>query len=286
MCNRKDIRVINLKDLISKISDIPNVSEIYIFGSRAYETGSLRSDIDILVYTPNGLRYDDILPIIKTEEALDIFKTTNKKEAESFANNSWINRVDVISALDAKLLWSRESGFNSLMDRYKEIRVLTDIDFKMSYLPTYTKSEEKFYNKYGHNAVFVIMPFREELKQIYETIKNTFNEHGLNAIRADENEFNNDLWENVKVYLDCCNVVVAVFNKIGHEQDNPIYNPNVALEVGYMLAKGRKVCILKDNKLPKLPSDLISKMYKEYDSDNVETTLSKQLELWIRDYIS
>lgn len=286
MCNRKDIRVINLKDLISKISDIPNVSEIYIFGSRAYETGSLRSDIDILVYTPNGLRYDDILPIIKTEEALDIFKTTNKKEAESFANNSWINRVDVISALDAKLLWSRESGFNSLMDRYKEIRVLTNIDFKMSYLPTYTKSEEKFYNKYGHNAVFVIMPFREELKQIYETIKNTFKKHGLNAIRADEDEFNNDLWENVKVYLDCCNVAVAVFNKIGHEQDNPIYNPNVALEVGYMLAKGRKVCILKDNKLPKLPSDLISKMYKEYDSDNVETTLSKQLELWIRDYIS
>ena len=86
----------------------------------------------------------------------------------------------------------------------------------------------------------------------------------------------------MKIYLDCCNVAVAVFNKIGKDK----YNPNVALEVGYILAKGGKICLLKDKKLPKLPSDLISKMYKEYDSDDIEGTLPKQLELWIRDYLS
>ena len=53
-----------------------------------------------------------------------------------------------------------------------------------------------------------------------------------------------------------------------------------------MLSKGNKVCLLKDKKLPKLPSDLISKMYKEYDSDDVEGTLPEQLGLWIRDYLS
>ncbi|MBR5781843.1 MAG: nucleotidyltransferase domain-containing protein [Bacteroidales bacterium] len=284
--DREDIRRINLRELVYKISEIENIEEIYIFGSRGYETGSLRSDIDILVYAPEGLRRDEVMPIMNEEKALDIFKSTNKTEAESFANDSRLRKNDIVAELDAKLLWSKKNGESSLLERYKEIKVLRDIDFKMSYMPTYSEAEIKFYKKYGHDAVFVIMPFRDELKQVYEIIKNKFTEKGLTAIRADEKEFKNDLWENVKVYLDCCNVAVAVFNKIDQDQDSPKYNPNVALEVGYILAKGGKICLLKDKKLPKLPTDLISKMYKEYDSDDVEGTLPESLELWIRDYLS
>lgn len=282
MAYREDVRRINLRELVYKISEIDKIEEIYIFGSRGYETGSLRSDIDILVYAPSGLRRDEVMPIMEEEEALDIFKTTNKTEAESFANDSWLKRDDIVAGLDAKLLWSRTNGESTLLERYKEIMVLRDIDFKMSYMPMYSDAEMKFYEKYGHNAIFVIMPFREELNKVYEIIKDIFASKGYSAIRADEKEFTNDLWENVRVYLECCNVAVAVFDK--NDQDN--YNPNVAIEVGYMLSKGNKVCLLKDKKLPKLPSDLISKMYKEYDSDDVEGTLPEQLGLWIRDYLS
>lgn len=282
MAYREDVRRINLRELVYKISEIDKIEEIYIFGSRGYETGSLRSDIDILVYAPSGLRRDEVMPIMEEEEALDIFKTTNKTEAESFANDSWLKRDDIVADLDAKLLWSRTNGESTLLERYKEIMVLRDIDFKMSYMPMYSDVEMKFYEKYGHNAIFVIMPFREELNKVYEIIKDIFASKGYSAIRADEKEFTNDLWENVRVYLECCNVAVAVFDK--NDQDN--YNPNVAIEVGYMLSKGNKVCLLKDKKLPKLPSDLISKMYKEYDSDDIEGTLPEQLELWIRDYLS
>ena len=281
MAYREDVRRINLRELVYKISEIDKIEEIYIFGSRGYETGSLRSDIDILVYAPSGLRRDEVMPIMEEEEALDIFKTTNKTEAESFANDSWLKRDDIVADLDAKLLWSRTNGESTLLERYKEIMVLRDIDFKMSYMPMYSDAEMKFYEKYGHNAIFVIMPFREELNKVYEIIKDIFASKGYSAIRADEKEFTNDLWENVRVYLECCNVAVAVFDK--NDQDS--YNPNVAIEVGYMLSKGNKVCLLKDKKLPKLPSDLISKMYKEYDSDDVEGTLPEQLGLWIRDYL-
>lgn len=282
MAYREDVRRINLRELVYKISEIDKIEEIYIFGSRGYETGSLRSDIDILVYAPSGLRRDEVMPIMEEEEALDIFKTTNKTEAESFANDSWLKRDDIVADLDAKLLWSRTNGESTLLERYKEIMVLRGIDFKMSYMPMYSDAEMKFYEKYGHDAIFVIMPFREELNKVYEIIKDIFASKGYSAIRADEKEFTNDLWENVRVYLECCNVAVAVFDK--NDQDN--YNPNVAIEVGYMLSKGNKVCLLKDKKLPKLPSDLISKMYKEYDSDDVEGTLPEQLGLWIRDYLS
>lgn len=282
MAIRDDVRLINLRDLIYKISKINNVKEIYIFGSRAYETGSLRSDIDILVYAPEGLRRDEIMPIIEMEKALDIFKTTNKIEAESFANDSWIRRDDIVATLDAKLLWSKEKGESSLMDRYQKIKVQRDIDFKMSHIPSYSDEEIKFYKTYGSHAVFVIMPFREKLKIVYDIIQSVFAKNEYIAIRANEKLFTDDLWNNVKVYLDCCKVAVAIFDK--NDQDS--YNPNVALEVGYMLAKGNKVCLLKDCKLPKLPSDLISIMYMEYDSDKIETTLPQQLELWIRDYLS
>lgn len=282
MAIRDDVRLINLRDLIYKISKINNVKEIYIFGSRAYETDSLRSDIDILVYAPEGLRRDEIMPIIEMEKALDIFKTTNKIEAESFANDSWIRRDDIVATLDAKLLWSKEKGESSLMDRYQKIKVQRDIDFKMSHIPSYSDEEIKFYKTYGNHAVFVIMPFREKLKIVYDIIQSVFAKNEYIAIRANEKLFTDDLWNNVKVYLDCCKVAVAIFDK--NDQDS--YNPNVALEVGYMLAKGNKVCLLKDCKLPKLPSDLISRMYMEYDSDKIETTLPQQLELWIRDYLS
>ena len=196
-----------------EFSKIDKIEEIYIFGSRGYETGSLRSDIDILVYAPSGLRRDEVMPIMEEEEALDIFKTTNKTEAESFANDSWLKRGDIVADLDAKLLWSREIGESPLMDRYKEIQVLRDIDFKMSFMPMYSEAENKFYEKYGHNAIFVIMPFREELNKVYEIIKDIFASKGYSSIRADEKEFTNDLWENVRVYLECCNVAVAVFDK-------------------------------------------------------------------------
>lgn len=76
-------------------------------------------------------------------------------------------------------------------------------------------------------------------------------------------------------------MAVAVFDK--NDQDS--YNPNVALEVGYMLAKKRKVCLLKDNRLAKLPTDLISKLYREYDPNDIKNSVSKEIEMWIRNHL-
>lgn len=40
----------NLKELLAKVvGGQPGIEEIYLFGSRAYSTGSLRSDCDLLV---------------------------------------------------------------------------------------------------------------------------------------------------------------------------------------------------------------------------------------------
>ena len=125
------------------------------------------------------------------------------------------------------------------------------------------------------------MPFGKELDLIYNTIKKAFKNNGIKVVRADERVFVDDLCENVKVYLECCKMAVAVFDK--NTQDT--YNPNVALEVGYMLANKRKVCLLKDNRLAKLPTDLISKLYREYDPNDIKNSVSKEIEMWISNHL-
>ena len=46
---------------------------------------------------------------------------------------------------------------------------------------------------------------------------------------------------------------------------------------------GRKICLLKDSRLEKLPTDIISKLYKTYDANDIENTVSKQIESWLKD---
>ena len=49
-------------------------------------------------------------------------------------------------------------------------------------------------------------------------------------------------------------------------------------EVGYMLGLQKKVCILKDKKLDKLPTDLAGRIYVEYEN---EEDLKQRLGEWI-----
>lgn len=279
---RQDVRVVNLKDLIRPLIQIDKIEEIYIFGSRAYNTGSLRSDIDILIYAPEGVTQYEMTNIIKKEKALDIFETTNKTEAHSFANDSRLKRDNLIKTLDALLLWERKDGFKEdVLCRFQTINILRDYDFKMSCMPSYSDCEAKFYETYGYYAVFVIMPFTDDLNSVYQVIKDTLKEYSMIAVRADEKFFSDDLWGNVSTYLNCCVAAIAVFNKFDDEKE--IYNPNVALETGYMMALGRKVCLLKDSRLEKLPTDIISKLYKTYDANDIENTVSQQIKFWLKD---
>jgi len=50
-----------------------------------------------------------------------------------------------------------------------------------------------------------------------------------------------------------------------------------------MLGLNKKVCLLKDQTLKDLPTDLMGKLYKPFDPQHIETTLPKQLEKWLID---
>lgn len=65
--------------------------------------------------------------------------------------------------------------------------------------------------------------------------------HGICAVRADSKEYHPDLYYNILTYIYGCGFGIAVFERIERED----FNPNVSLEVGYLLALSKEVCLLK-----------------------------------------
>jgi hypothetical protein len=130
-------------------------------------------------------------------------------------------------------------------------------------------------------VAFIVMPFRDtkEHKQIAKAIKEGLAAHGITGVRADDKEYHDYLFPNIATYMYGCGFGVAVYERI--EQEN--FNPNVSLEVGYMYALGKKLCLLKDRTLPALHTDLTGMLYREFDPYDPDGTIPAQLSRWLND---
>jgi hypothetical protein len=129
---------------------------------------------------------------------------------------------------------------------------------------------------------FLVMRFTaaKPFERIVEVIKQTAAEHGLDIVRADENQFHDDLWGNVRTYLHGCGFGIAVYERIETEEPNA----NVGLEVGYLMAMNKPVLLLKDKTVETLQVDLAGKLYKPFDPHDPEGTIPDQLTKWLKDY--
>lgn len=112
-----DTNEYDLKFLLGKlVEEQPNIEAVYLFGSRAYQTGSPRSDCDLLVKVKEGKNVQPgVLRDFATEScpALDFFLAA-RGQATSCANDSFVYATSfeaLIERLDAIALWSREKGF-------------------------------------------------------------------------------------------------------------------------------------------------------------------------------
>jgi len=132
-----------------------------------------------------------------------------------------------------------------------------------------------------NKAAFIMMGFGETTAHdnIVKAIRSALEKHGIAGLRADDKEYHDDLLPNVRTYMHGCSFGIAVFERIESEK----FNPNVGLEVGYMLAMGKPVCLLKDKTLPTLHTDLIGKLYKDFDVLHPERTIPKKIESWLND---
>ncbi len=129
--------------------------------------------------------------------------------------------------------------------------------------------------------VFIMMRFEDsdQHDDIFNTINDTISNYGMRALRADMKQYNESLLENVLVYILSCKYGIAVFEEINQRE----FNPNVALELGFMMSMNKRCMLLKDSRMPKMPTDVIGRLYKEFDSYNIDTSVHHCTSSWLRD---
>jgi REase_DpnII-MboI/Polymerase beta, Nucleotidyltransferase len=94
----------------------PNIEALYVFGSRAYQTRSTRSDFDILVKVSDGknVKSGELREFARSEcPALDLF-IVNGGRATSCANDSYVygdTFEELAARLEAIQIWSIDKKF-------------------------------------------------------------------------------------------------------------------------------------------------------------------------------
>ncbi|PDT76601.1 hypothetical protein [Bradyrhizobium sp. C9] len=134
-------------DLFALLTELverePGISELYLFGSRQYGTGSLRSDCDILLRAePDADVKQSRLRDFALEKcpALDFFLCTEAR-AVSAANDSFVYAPtfkELVTRLDAVRLWTRRSGFEDFLFRRSgdwTFEAAAEVDFIHTTLP-------------------------------------------------------------------------------------------------------------------------------------------------------
>ncbi len=150
-------------------------------------------------------------------------------------------------------------------------------------LPEIASGLERFRADYalGAKTAFIIMQFGNTSPHadLVNCIKGTLKLRGITALRADDKEYMDDLFANIKTYMHACDFGVAVFDRITEDD----FNPNVSLEVGYMMGMGKSVLLLKDRTLKNLHTDLAGKLYKPFDTTDISSTMPQQIDKWLAD---
>jgi len=128
---------------------------------------------------------------------------------------------------------------------------------------------------------FLMMRFEKSdaHDQILNAVKDCLEKYGLKALRADHKEYNNNLLSNVKTYAHGCSFGIAVFERITKDE----HNPNIALEVGYMMALKKPICFLKDKNLQAMQSDLVGELYRPFDPQKIAETILPEVSKWLKD---
>lgn len=137
-------------------------------------------------------------------------------------------------------------------------------------------------DQYDRN-VFIMTRFEpgnEHLEMIDDVIRQTLTSYNLHGHRADDRCYPSDrnLWDNVCVYMICCKYGIAVLENIIYDE----FNPNVALEYGFMRALAKPTLLLKEARL-KPRADILGTLWETFDILNIKKTVSKAVSKWVKD---
>jgi hypothetical protein len=130
----------------------------------------------------------------------------------------------------------------------------------------------------SNQNVFVMMRYRTSphFKEIEDCLRDTLSEFGLIARLAKDRAIVDDLWENIVLYMRHSRFGIALFEDIDERE----FNPNISLELGYMYALGKRCLLLKEKRMPRLPTDIYGRIYRDFDILHLRSSIEEQLRAW------
>ena len=214
------------------------------------------------------------------------------REARSFLLSQGIDSPDDSDAFAMKVDWEGrvETPIRRSLSILKDIAGDTnDPNFQGSIFkppPSISNSLRRFHARYPNPAKlgFIMMRFGRTPahQRIVDGIRSALQPIGCTALRADDQQYSDDLLSNILTYIYGCGFGIAVFERIEQED----FNPNVSFEVGWMLGLQKQVCLLKDRTLKTLHTDLVGKLYRTFDPQDPVATIKVELERWVADVLS
>ncbi|MFC1825677.1 response regulator [Thermodesulfobacteriota bacterium] len=141
------------------------------------------------------------------------------------------------------------------------------------------QNECEDYNK----NVFIMTRFQpgnRQLEAIDRAMRTSLAVHGLRGHRADDRCYVTDrnLWDNVCIHMIGCRYGIAVLEDIIQED----FNPNVALEYGFMRGLGKQVLLLKERRFhPR--ADIMGTLWEDFDIFDIDSFIETAINRWVRD---
>lgn len=199
-----------------------------------------------------------------TDEALHVAYNTLAHIRGRYNASLWVKFNDIREELNLQTADSARKEPLDVAPQYLKHSVL----YLLSEHPDYRRN------------CFLIMPFKETTlhKEIHKTLKRVLEIEGFNLLRADDKAYSENVFGNIETYMYGCKFAISV-----HERAiSDAHNPNVALEIGYMLGMKKPVCLLKEKTVASLPSDLQGRLYVEFDAEKIEETIKINMEKWLK----
>jgi hypothetical protein len=115
----------------------------------------------------------------------------------------------------------------------------------------------------------------DPIQDVIDAVRQALKPHGLVLHLASERIVDDDLWSNVAAYMWACRYGIAlVEDRVGEG-----VNDNLIIEVGGMHMAGRRCALLKDRTVPKMPTDLIGRIFKPVDFDDL-SAVADEVHVW------
>jgi len=248
-----------------------HIQSIYLFGSRRFNTGSSRSDIDILITTSSYIKPSKLRDfIIQFNTALDIFVLENCR-ATSIANDSYIeaeNDKKLIDTLNAVLLYDKDTGVSQYLKDLKNFEIDKRQDLPLTSLPNESVEVQeiralKKVFEYASDNALPIKPYlgkdiNEASECIIEIIRslissaNTVSNNGQAKLGWTKNlkneyDFQNLFWITVKPWLPNLSRETVTIKYDNQEKycDFSLFDNQLIIEFKHITSNGKKAEVVK-----------------------------------------